>query len=400
MAKKDVKTFLKEAEKRVGELDVEFEESCYPEIYPGKGENIKDGKVKGKDSSKALSDESVDHFKSLEELASAPGDYRSYDTKNWLLKRIVPRLRKSLFREMDYRYGLLFQNQKALNGCLVDCLKTLQDKMDGLSDESDALNERIDGVRGELDASKNKKDGLKEGLDALSERIRILKEELVALDAKFQSELKEVVYPDLPIDWFEFEKEFRGDEQEVSWRFDKYIKYFKDKKKVLDVGCGRGEFLDACAHHGVGAIGVDLDEKICKYVKTKGHKVLCEDAIGYLEGLSVGSLDGVFAAHLLEHLTEKDLLKIVSLFYDKLSFGDHCVIETPNAESLEAMSKWFYLDPTHRKPLHPRFLEFVFNGAGFSKVEILRVEYESRDKPTEVEKLIFGAPDFAIIAKK
>lgn len=369
MKKYDLAAEIKEALERSKELNLSFKNAGYPETYPG-DENT---------TSNFLDSQ----INSLSSLAHITYFYRSYETKNFLLKWFFVKLRKYLFREIDFRYGLILANQERANLQIVEALKVLGKSVNDLQLQLSENGRQIDAFRNDLQS-----------------QLTSMEKQMSAFKEVYYSELHELQYPSLDIDYFKFENKFRGPELEICWRLEKYLKYFENCRNVLDVGCGRGEFLDICRDKSIQAVGLDMNEQFCAYVKHKGHEVVCDDVFHYFESIEDESLDGVFAAHILEHFTERDLLKVIKLFYSKLKNGSYCVIETPNAESLIAMASAFYVDFTHKKPLHPLGLEFIFQEQGFSEVKIQRIDYREYDGMDETRKLIMAPEDFAIIARK
>lgn len=216
------------------------------------------------------------------------------------------------------------------------------------------------------------------------------------------------------IDYWDFENYFRGDVSEIKQRQSIYLPYFENCKKVFDVGCGRGEFLELLNENGIGARGCDLFDEFVIYCQQRGLDVVRGDA---LESLSnVESVDGIFAGQIVEHLTLAQIIRLCKIAYNKLEKNSYLIMETPNPMSLSIFTNAFYIDPSHQKPVHPLLLKYLAEKAGFSQVEIVfsEVSKEGIEIPNlpgddneefnkameKVQNRLFGSQDYAIIAKK
>jgi 2-polyprenyl-3-methyl-5-hydroxy-6-metoxy-1,4-benzoquinol methylase len=166
-------------------------------------------------------------------------------------------------------------------------------------------------------------------------------------------------------DYFAFEQQFRGSRDEIKRRQAAYIEFFRGKQNVLDVGAGRGEFLELLAENGVPATGVDMSEDMVEYCHDRGLRVVCADALEHLAGLPDCSLDGVFTAQLVEHLEPSTIVRLIGLCAAKLKPGGTMVAETVNTGCPAALAS-FYLDPTHVRPVPWPLLRFIFEQASFA----------------------------------
>lgn len=221
------------------------------------------------------------------------------------------------------------------------------------------------------------------------------------------------------IDYFKFEDHFRGSREQVKLNQEQYVEYFRNTGLILDLGCGRGEFLELLAENEIAAKGVDLYEEFVDYCSSKKLDVVCEDAITYLDGVRDKSIGGVFASQLVEHLKFGQMVELCNKAYQKLMRGSYLIIETPNPTSLNTFTNAFYVDPSHNKPIHPQTLKYILENIGFEKVEVLFTENskstyelqllnaenvynlgEFNDGINCVSNIMFGSQDYAIIAKK
>jgi O-antigen chain-terminating methyltransferase len=230
-----------------------------------------------------------------------------------------------------------------------------------------------------------------------------------------------------------FEDRHRGSHEEIRERQRAYLDLFASRpagtgepgRPVLDVGCGRGEFLELCREAGLPARGVDLDAGMVARCREAGLEVEQADLLRHLDGLPDGSLGGIFCAQVIEHLPVEALIALVRLAHAKLAPGGVLLCETPNPACLTVFSGAFYLDLTHIKPIHPEAARFVLEAAGFGDVEVRFVNpyppdmklqpleplwymrrYEEallealNDNFARLNDLLWGAQDYAVIGRK
>jgi SAM-dependent methyltransferase len=168
-----------------------------------------------------------------------------------------------------------------------------------------------------------------------------------------------------------FEDRFRGSEDDIRARQRDYLQYFQGRSDVLDVGCGRGEFLQLLRENGVSARGLDLNPEMVEVCKARGLDVTNADAVSYLRATADASLGGLIAVQVIEHLKPAYLAEMLSLAYDKLQPGSRLVLETINPACWVAFFESFIRDLTHEKPIHPETLQYLLQATGFSTVEIV-----------------------------
>lgn len=228
----------------------------------------------------------------------------------------------------------------------------------------------------------------------------------------------------LDINYFKFEEQFRGSREDIKQRQSHFINYFLGCSNVLDIGCGRGEFLELSKEHGFGAKGIDIDDTMVDYCLSKGFDVVKDEAISYLEKLDDKSLDGIFIDQVVEHLEPDYLIKLLGLCFQKLKYGYYIFVETVNPLSLVSFAN-FYIDMTHKKPVHPYTLKFLLEASGFRELEtkfispvpdyarlkqisspdnvspdislILEAHNQNIDM---LNNILYGAQDYAVIGKK
>ena len=191
-----------------------------------------------------------------------------------------------------------------------------------------------------------------------------------------------------------FEDIFRGDEAHVRRTQEAYLDRFADAEWVLDLGCGRGEFLDALREQGITARGVDLDETMVARCREKGHEVELADAATALHALDDDSLPAAFAAQVVEHLSHAELTDFLGLLHRKLIPGGVAVMETVNPHNPAAL-KAFWTDTTHHHPLFPEVLLALCRLAGFDSGEVTFPEFTN-----DFDRDVYANRDYAVVAKK
>ncbi|HYL78537.1 MAG TPA: class I SAM-dependent methyltransferase [Bryobacteraceae bacterium] len=208
------------------------------------------------------------------------------------------------------------------------------------------------------------------------------------------------------IDWLKFAEKFRGSEAAVQERQRLYAGRFHGAANVLDLGCGRGELLEAFRTAGVPAHGIDLNDDAIALCHQKELAVEKADLFPYLRALADSSLTGVACCQVVEHLPPESLADLIRLLHDKMRTGALLAVETPNPECLAIFATHFYLDPTHRHPIPSALLAFYLEEAGFGQIEVERLSPAVDSMPSLAElpekfrHEFFGNLDYAIFARK
>jgi SAM-dependent methyltransferase len=197
-----------------------------------------------------------------------------------------------------------------------------------------------------------------------------------------------------------FEDRFRGSREAIRERFESYVPLFDNRSPVLDVGCGRGEFIDLLNAHHIDARGIDLNHEMAASCRARGLDVTEADAVGYLSTLEDRSLGGLFSAQVVEHLEPAYLLRFLEVSFHKLRPGGRLVLETLNPACWVAFFDSYIRDITHVWPLHPETLKYLVVASGFSGA---RVEFRSpvreEDKLQAFAAPASGSPAFADLAE-
>ena len=204
-----------------------------------------------------------------------------------------------------------------------------------------------------------------------------------------------------PFDYQRFSDRFRGTEEHVAQNLEFYRPYFEGRLEILDIGCGRGEFLQR-----FGGRGIDLSEESVAYCKAKGLSAEVADLFSYLRTQGEFALDGIFCSQVVEHLAPERIPELVRLCAGCLKRGGVLVIETPNPECLAIFATHFYLDPTHTRPVPSALLAFYLEEFGMGGIEVhhrspaVESMPELDELPVNFRNRFFGGLDYAIAAKK
>ena len=167
-----------------------------------------------------------------------------------------------------------------------------------------------------------------------------------------------------------FEDQFRGSTDDIRERASAYVDEFVGAQDVLDVGCGRGEFLDLLRARGISARGVDLNDEMAALCRERGLQAAAGDALTYLNGLPDESIGGLFAAQVVEHLEPGYLMRLLEAAYHKLRPGSKIVLETINPACWYAFFSSYIRDVTHEQPIHPETLQYFLTASGFQQVRL------------------------------
>ena len=212
-----------------------------------------------------------------------------------------------------------------------------------------------------------------------------------------------------------FEDQFRGTSEDIKDRFKVYLPLVQEakagtsKRQILDVGCGRGEWLELLKEEELTARGLDINRILVEQCRERGMDVAEDDFLEYLHTLSAASLGAVTAFHLIEHLPFGELIKFLDETVRVLKPGGLAIFETPNPENIFVGACNFYFDPTHHNPLPPAMMKFLAESRGLCRVEItpLHPDKESAKVPDDGSELakrfneyFHGPRDYAVVGYK
>ncbi|WP_235429811.1 class I SAM-dependent methyltransferase [Xanthomonas sp. GPE 39] len=256
-------------------------------------------------------------------------------------------------------------------------------------------------------------------------RLEAIEHQLSGLQTRERRLLEEegrraALAPKLDALYSAFEDRFRGPESLIQARARPYLQFVREcgagtlDAPVVDVGCGRGEWLALLRDEGLHARGVDLNSRFVSDATLRGMEVIEGDAIEVLRMMPAGSVGAITSMHLVEHLPFDRVVELIDACHHVLRPGGVLILETPNPENLDVATIYFYMDPTHRNPLPPQMLRWVVEARGYSDARIERLTEERDltapallpdDLPgsSSINNLLARthvAPDYAIVAHR
>lgn len=207
-----------------------------------------------------------------------------------------------------------------------------------------------------------------------------------------------------------FEDRHRGPRELIKSRLGAYVAFIKPLASLyqptiaIDLGCGRGEWLELIGEIGFDAFGVDLDDGMLAACRERGLNAREADALKTLRELPTDSAALISAFHVVEHMPFDEVQSLVREALRILKPGGLLILETPNPENLVVGSSKFYLDPSHERPIPSELLSFVVEHAGFHRNKVLRLQ-ESSELRTDAKIGLFGvlsgvSPDYGVVAQK
>ncbi len=326
------------------------------------------------------------------------------------------------------RFAETVNRTEAAHAEFASTLIGFAQRIDRLADSKDRLHASLGNTRCDLllEAMDKRLETVRLGLrkmqhrvDGMDTSLTVARAELRGLDGRIagKSETPETRSPSTsfePEHYLAFEERFRGSSDELRGRLLDYVPYFKGQGPVLDLGCGRGEFLELLKEAGVEAKGIDGNREMIHACRDKGLDAEVGDIVATVADARSGEASGIFAAQVIEHLPPTVIRKFLGDCYRVLRRDGRVVLETVNPESVVAFVA-FYRDLTHQKPLHPETLEFMLRAVGFREVTIrysspvserarlLSVTDGSDTLNQNFEKLnalLFGDQDYAVIGTK
>jgi len=184
------------------------------------------------------------------------------------------------------------------------------------------------------------------------------------------AEIAAVAHPLEDIAYAGFENRHRGSSEDVRRQQEIYLEFFTPGRKVLDLGCGRGEFVALLEEKGIAAEGFDLNSQMIETCRERGLPCRRVDLLDALAEQADGSLGGIFSSQVIEHLRPPALRRMIDLARLKLAPGAPLILETINPVSVFALVQTYFLDLSHQQPIPPRALQFLMESAGFEEIEL------------------------------
>lgn len=274
------------------------------------------------------------------------------------------------------------------------------------------------GLRGEVEGIFQKEQEIRTELSLQSQRVaRLLEEAGRRLPAPFAArQLEAFADEQLHLDdafYLSFEDRFRGRPAEIKERLKVYLPLVEEARTVvgaqvvLDIGCGRGEWLELLRESGVMASGVEQNRVLVAEGQSRGLKMIEADLMAYLRELPDESLMALTGFHIIEHLPLETLLRLLDETVRVVSPGGLVIFETPNPENVLVGSCNFYFDPTHRNPLPAPVMKFLLESRGLTRVQIIRLNPSDAepvagdtDLVKRFNQYFYGPMDYAVVGWK
>ena len=209
-----------------------------------------------------------------------------------------------------------------------------------------------------------------------------------------------------------FQAYFGGEESVIRAQSERFVDLYRGRHRVLDLGSGRGTFLQLMRDEEIGAYGIELDERMVNEARTRGLEVEEGDALAHLRELAERSIDGLYARHLAEHVLPGELVEILSQCRRALAPGSPVVFVTPNPATLTVGAHSFWMDPSHLRPIPAELFRYLLEVHGFRDVEVVTFEPTQaakldenvgepamRDNVHRLNELLFGDRDYAVIGR-
>lgn len=317
------------------------------------------------------------------------------------------------------------ENDKRLDDCRSYAANITNEQSNILNDHIQGFNQRLNNIHSRLQALKEELDDKCRKLDINDTCIKsnlTLQKRLINLfldeanrGLPRQFNLEEIQKLDHnQKDLFDafytaFENEFRGSREEINNRLSIYIPFVKkaadatNDNSMLDLGCGRGEWLELISQQGFKALGIDINHAMVQQCQDLGLEAYVGNAINYLRATPADSFAVISAFHVIEHLSLQELITLVDEAVRVLKPGGVAIFETPNPENLIVGACNFYLDPTHHKPIPPATSQFLLQNRGFCQVEVLRLHQMAQTQHFDnalLQSLLQGFQDYAVIGWK
>ena len=296
---------------------------------------------------------------------------------------------EALLNHFDRAHHQTVENFQQAIGHVTQVVADQQRTLTTISESQNAIGQDLADTRAAID-------GLGESLTAARQRL-----------AAIEDHAKSWSLDDL---YSAFEDQFRGEREEIKKRLEVYLPIVRENgivADVVDLGCGRGEWLELMRDSGVAASGVDHNTVFLQRCRELGLNAIDSDAVAYLQNLPPDSLSMVTGFHIVEHVPFKELVVMVDEIVRVLKPGGIVILETPNPENFMVGSYTFYTDPTHRNPIPSSTLRFLLEMRGFGRTEVMKLrEWKDAFIPGDSElvkrfnEYFYGAPDYAVVGWK
>jgi SAM-dependent methyltransferase len=338
----------------------------------------------------------------------------------------VPRYRQVLrgvkqwLWAIRYIRGAFDRANRALEGVARN-----EQRLDKVNERLDRVNERCDGLNDRVAALAAGSDRVLAALEATAVEVAGVKREIMfqqrrltrlvlpAEEAQKRESITAVADQRLDALYVAFEDVFRGSRADIKARLELYLERLGlagaslPDRPVLDIGCGRGEWLELLGEKHIAAYGIDVNSMMIERAVSLGLDARHSDLLDHLRGVEDASRTAVTAFHVVEHLPLGTLIDFLDEALRVLVPGGVLILETPNPETMRVGATTFYNDPTHRNPIPPAVLQFLVEHRGFEEVEVVKLhpftqgllEAGTRDAQL-LNRVLFGPQDYSIIARR
>jgi len=311
---------------------------------------------------------------------------------------------RNLQAESD-RLGLNLKNLQGESATTNQALTRLELRLQSQATQQELLEERLTNdnvyIKGELSQQARIVRQSLEGGPKLSQTAKNNTAAEMAADHRFDAF------------YLSFENHFRGRRSDIKSRVAFYLPYLaatgagQADRPILDLGCGRGEWLELLKEANLESRGVDLNSMMVAQCRERGLDVAEEDVLRYIRSLPDGSVGAITGFHIIEHLPFDVLVDLVTESHRALKPGGIVAFESPNCKNLVVGASNFHIDPTHRSPVFPETAQFVLEIHGFERVELKYLSpveatpFESTNREaTVLNEMLYGPQDFAVIGYK
>ena len=299
-------------------------------------------------------------------------------------------------------------HRKRLGGAVVAAKHTLRRLLTPILDRQASFNRSV------LQSFERLEADLLDQFGSIARQLEGLDDRLASLEHRMAAAPELDRLGDEGFDYIAFEEAFRGDREHVRSAQARYLDYLRGELggPVVDLGCGRGEFLELLRDAGVPAFGIEQNATLAARCRALGLDVRQGDAIAALSEVEDRSLGAVVSFQVVEHLGLVRVGELLRLARRKLRPGGCWIAETVNVASLITYARGWSIDPTHNRPLHPLTLRFLVDQAGFARSELVfggevaadtRLEGEGEGEPcarnaARLNATLFGPQDYAVVA--
>jgi len=360
-----------------------------------------------------------EHTGILEHLAAAQEqNHRTLTSIQQAVNGIGARLEESVHQQQELTSRICKLESDVLtvselNASLVGELRELSIRMNALAEKMDAAeahqSERARGLNEALAAELAARESLAGRMERLSAELAAQQSRITILleTSNLESDHK------LDALYLAFEDRFRGSREEIKRRQIVYLPFLKEAEAgtpeapVLDLGCGRGEWIGLLRDERMTARGLDQNAAMIAHCRSLGLDVELGDALAYLRSLPDANLGAITSFHMIEHIPFGSVVALLEESLRVLKPRGILILETPNPKNLMVASHSFYLDPTHLKPLPPEMLRFFAEAAGFANCQVLELqpgpvppESENPHVPKYLNDLLYGPRDYGLITRR